>query len=139
MPRTKTISATARLPELVDSEPRPAHRADHAGALCVVVAFVLRRTTFGFETITVGTNPHAAHYAGINVNRIIILAMVLSGGFAGLAAASEVAGTNHFFQPGTFALLGFDGIAIALLARANPIAIIPAALPLGFAARRAPR
>ena len=55
----------------------------------LVVWFVLRRTTFGFETITVGTNPHAAHYAGINVGRIIILAMALSGGFAGLAAVSR--------------------------------------------------
>ena len=107
-------------------------------ALCVVVWFVLRRTTFGFETITVGTNPHAARYAGINVNRIIVLAMVLSGGFAGLAAASEVAGTNGFFQPGTFAFIGFDGIAIALLARTNPLAIIPASLLWGALLAGAP-
>lgn len=138
VPRTKPISDTARLPELFDSEPRL-----HAGllimvALCFVIAFVLKRTTFGFETITVGTNPHAARYAGISVNRIIILAMVLSGGFAGVAAASEVAGTNYFFQPGTFAFIGFDGIAIALLARANPIAILPAALLWGSLLSGAP-
>ncbi|MDH3707810.1 MAG: ABC transporter permease, partial [Acidimicrobiia bacterium] len=129
---------TARLPTLVDSQPNL-----HAGlfvmvGLCFVVAFVLRRTTFGFETITVGTNPHAAHYAGISVNRIIILAMALSGSFAGLAAASEVSGTNNFFQPGTFAFIGFDGIAIALLARANPIAIMPAALLWGSLLSGAP-
>ena len=107
-------------------------------ALCVVIWYVLRRTTFGLETITVGTNPHAARYAGISVNRIIVLAMVLSGGFAGLAAASEVAGTNGFFQPGTFAFIGFDGIAIALLARTNPLAIIPAALLWGALLSGAP-
>jgi ABC-type uncharacterized transport system permease subunit len=107
-------------------------------ALCFVVAFILKRTTFGFETITVGTNPHAAKYAGISVDRIIILAMLLAGGFAGIAAASEVAGTNFFFQPGTFAFIGFDGIAIALLARANPIAIIPAALLWGALLSGAP-
>jgi simple sugar transport system permease protein len=138
VPRTKEISPTARLPELVDSQP-----ALHWGlllmvALCFVVAFILKRTTFGFETITVGTNPHAANYAGISVDRIIILAMVLAGGFAGIAAASEVAGTNFFFQPGTFAFIGFDGIAIALLARANPIAIIPAALLWGALLSGAP-
>jgi simple sugar transport system permease protein len=72
------------------------------------------------------------------VNKIIILAMVLSGGFAGLAAVSEVAGTNGFFQPGTFAAIGFDGIAIALLARANPIAIIPAAFLWGSLLSGAP-
>ncbi len=138
VPRTKTISDTARLPGLIDSEPDL-----HTGlfllvALCLLVAFVLRRTTFGFETITVGTNPHAALYAGMSVNRIIILAMVLSGGFAGIAAASEVAGTNSFFQPGTFAFIGFDGIAIALLARANPIAILPAAFLWGSLLKGAP-
>jgi ABC-type uncharacterized transport system permease subunit len=138
VPRTAVIADGARLTELVDSEPNL-----HTGlllmiGLCIVVSFVLRRTTYGFETITVGTNPHAANYAGVNVNRIIILAMVFSGGFAGLAAASEVAGTNYFFQPGTFAFIGFDGIAIALLARGNPIAIIPAALLWGSLLAGAP-
>ena len=99
---------------------------------------LLKRTTFGLEVITVGTNPHAARYAGISVNRIIVLAMVLSGGFAGIAAASEVAGTNGFFQPGTFAFIGFDGIAIALLARTNPLGIIPAALLWGSLLSGAP-
>ena len=138
VPRTEGISETARLPELVDSQP-----SLHAGVfvmigLCIAVAFVLRRTTFGFETITVGTNPHAAHYAGISVNRIIIWSMALSGGFAGIAAASEVAGTNYFFQPGTFAFIGFDGIAIALLARGKPIPILAAALLWGSLLSGAP-
>ncbi len=138
VPRTEPIAPSARLPELVDSQP-PLHMGLFLMlGLCVVVSFVLRRTTFGFETITVGTNPHAARYAGISVNRIIIMAMVLSGGFAGLAAASEVSGTSHYFQPGTFAAMGFDGIAIALLARANPIAIIPAAFLWGSLLSGAP-
>jgi simple sugar transport system permease protein len=131
VPRTRSISPTAELPELVDSNPNL-----HAGvflliALAVLVWWVLRRTTFGFATITVGTNPHAAHYAGINVNRMIIVTLTLSGAFAGLAAVSEVAGTNHSYQPGTFALLGFDGIAIALLARAHPLGILAGAFLWG--------
>ena len=138
VPRTEPVSDTAILPELVDSQPNL-----HLGlfvmiAVCFVVAFVLNRTTFGFEVKTVGTNPHASHYAGVDVDRIIILAMALSGAFAGIAAASEVSGTNQFFQPGTFAFIGFDGIAIALLARANPIAIIPAALLWGSLLSGAP-
>jgi simple sugar transport system permease protein len=138
VPRTKEISPTARLPELFDSQPPLHWGLLLMVAVCFVVAFILKRTTFGFETITVGTNPHAARYAGISVDRIIILAMLLAGGFAGIAAASEVAGTNFFFQPGTFAFIGFDGIAIALLARANPIAIIPAALLWGALLSGAP-
>jgi simple sugar transport system permease protein len=138
VPRTERIADSAVLPELVDSQPNL-----HLGlfvmiALCFGLSFVLRRTTFGFETITVGTNPHAAHYAGISVSRIIILAMTFSGAFAGLGAASEVSGTNQFFQPGTFAFIGFDGIAIALLARAKPVAILPAALLWGSLLSGAP-
>ena len=138
VPRTKPISDTAYLPRFVSSNPPL-----HAGifllvATAVLVWWVLRRTTFGFATITTGTNPNAAHYAGINVNRMLILAMTISGGCAGLAAASEVAGTNHFFQPGTFANMGFDGIAIALLARANPLAILPSAFLWGALRAGAP-
>lgn len=138
VPRTKAISPTAVLPTIVDSQPNLHMGLFVLVALCFVVAFILSRTIFGFETITVGTNPNAAHYSGMNVNRIIILAMALSGAFAGIAAASEVSGTNGFFQPGTFAFIGFDGIAIALLARANPIAIIPASLLWGALLAGAP-
>jgi simple sugar transport system permease protein len=136
--RSEPIAPSAQLPELVDSNPPL-----HAGlfllvALAIVVWWVLRRTTFGFATITTGTNPHAAHYAGINVNRIIILAMSLSGAFAGIAAAGEIAGTNHAFQPGSFAGMGFDGIAIALLARANPLGILAASFLWGSLLAGAP-
>ncbi|MCY4192930.1 MAG: ABC transporter permease [bacterium] len=138
VPRTDPIADTAVLPELVDSQP-----VLHTGlfallGLCVVVAFMLNRTNFGFEIATVGLNPHAAHYAGMNVNRVIVLAMAAAGAFAGLAAASEVSGTNGHLQPGTFFLMGFDGIAIALLARTKPVAIIAAALLWGSMLSGAP-
>jgi simple sugar transport system permease protein len=130
-PRTRPVAAAARLPELFDSSPRL-----HVGtlvmiALCVFVSFLLLRTVYGFEVRTMGSNPSAAHYAGISVNRIIVTVMVLSGAMAGLAAAGEVSGTYHFFTPGALRSIGFDGIAIALLARANPYAILPAALLWG--------
>ena len=136
--RTNPISETAVLPELVDSQP-----SLHVGlfalvGMCLVVAFVLNRTTFGFEVETVGLNPHASLYAGINVNRVIVASMAASGAFAGLAAASEISGTTGFFQPGTFLLMGFDGIAIALLARTNPVAIVAAALLWGSMLSGAP-
>ncbi len=138
VPRTEQIADGAVLPQLVDSEPNLHFGLFVMIAVAVVLAFVIARTTFGFEVITVGTNPNAARYAGINVNRIIVSSMALSGAFAGVAAASEVSGTNQFFQPGTFAFIGFDGIAIALLARANPVAILPAALLWGSLLAGAP-
>ena len=124
VPHTVPIADNARLPELFGSQPPL-----HVGllvmlALCVVVWFILKRTTFGFEVRTVGANAHAARYAGMGVNRTIIAVMALSGAFAGLAGASEVSGTVGFLSPGVFVGIGFDAIAIALLARANPFGII---------------
>jgi general nucleoside transport system permease protein len=100
-------------------------------ALAILVWFVLQRTSFGFEIRTVGTNADAARYAGMNVGRTIFLAMAISGLLAGLAGAGEISGTNGFLSPGVFINIGFDSIAIALLARANPFAIIPASILWG--------
>ncbi len=84
VPRTATIPAAGRLPELVGSEP-PLHLGFFVMiGLCAVVWFILRRTNFGFEVRTVGINPNAAKYAGMGVSRTIILVMSISGAFAGL-------------------------------------------------------
>ena len=124
VPRTATIPDAGRLPELVGSEP-PLHLGFLVMiSLCAVAWFILKRTNFGFEVRTVGVNPNAAKYAGMGVNRTIILVMAISGAFAGLAGASEISGTSGFLSPGVFVAIGFDSIAIALLARANPFAII---------------
>ena len=131
VPRTATIGDNGILPQLYDSEPTLHWGVFVMVLVCFTVAYILKRTNFGFETITVGINPNAAHYAGMSVKKIIIASMTLSGLFAGLAAAGEVSGTNQFYNPGHFGFMGFDGIAIALLARGNPIGIIPASLLWG--------
>jgi simple sugar transport system permease protein len=131
VPRTKPIADSARLPELVDSVPRLSLATVLMVLLCIGIWFLLQRTTIGFEVRTVGANPSAAHYAGISVGVIVVFVMALSGGIAGFTAATEVSGTHYFYQPGQYAAVGFDGIAIALLARANPFAIIPAAFLWG--------
>jgi len=100
--------------------------------LAVACWWMLSRSTLGFRFNTVGANKHAARYAGINISRIVTLSMVLGGGLAGLAGALEAAGTLHRFEPAIGGTLGFDGITIALLARANPLATIPAALLVGI-------
>ena len=92
----------------------------------------LIRTTEGFRFNTVGLNPNAARYAGISVKRTVVLAMAVSGALAGMGGAVETMGVVGRFEPGFNAGLGFDGITIALLARANPIATIPAAILVGI-------
>jgi len=124
VPRTADLPASARLPEVIATSP-PMHLGFFlAITLCTLVWFILKRTTFGFEVRTVGTNANAAKYAGMGVNRTIISVMALSGAFAGLAGAGEITGTAGFLSPGVFVGIGFDAIAIALLARANPFGII---------------
>lgn len=127
-PQTPTIEPSAELPLLFGANYRL-----HAGfILAVVMAFViwwlLKKTTIGFEIRTVGSNPDAAQYAGMSITRNFVLAMALSGGLAGLAGVSQVLGLQHKLQSSFSAGYGFDSIAIALLAKSNPIAIIPAAL-----------
>lgn len=100
--------------------------------LAVVVAWLLRRTTLGFEFETVGRNRFAAAYAGISINKMVLLAMAMAGGLAGLAGAIEFVEISPYrYQSGIAGSLGFDGITIALLARGNPLGTIPAALLVG--------
>lgn len=80
----------------------------------------LNRTTLGFELRTVGTNPNAARYSGMSVRRNLIFAMALSGALAGLAGTIEISGVQFNMKPDFFSGLGFDAIAVALLARSNP-------------------
>ncbi len=108
----------------------------HIGLVLMIFAvwftgWFLHRTTLGFELRTVGINPDAARYSGMNVKLNMALAMALSGALAGLAGAIEVAGVQFNMQPGFFGGVGFDAIAVALLARSNPRAMIPAGLLWG--------
>jgi simple sugar transport system permease protein len=108
----------------------------HIGLLVMLAAvwltdWFLTRTTPGFELRTVGTNPNAARYAGMNVRRSIVLALALSGGLAGLAGGIEISAVQFNMKPEFFAGLGFDAIAVALLARTEPKNMIAAGLLWG--------
>ena len=96
-----------------------------------ITDWFLERTTPGFELKTVGANQNAARYSGMSVPRNIILAMALSGALAGLAGAIEISGVEHHMLPRFFAGVGFDAIAVALLARTNPKQMIWAGLLWG--------
>jgi ABC-type uncharacterized transport system permease subunit len=113
----------------------------HLGLAFAVVAalfvwIVLVRTKWGYEIRVIGENPRAASYAGISLVRNIILVMVLSGGLAGLAGMSEVAGISHRLQKGLTVGYGFTAIIVAWLGRLNPwgvllVAFLLAALLVG--------
>lgn len=94
-----------------------------------VIWFLLNKTILGFEIRSVGLNAHASEYAGMSAKRTIIVSMVISGALAGLGGVVEGLGTfeNVFVQHSSPAI-GFDGMAVSLLAANSPIGIFFAAL-----------
>jgi general nucleoside transport system permease protein len=105
----------------------------HLGVLLAAVAAVLvwwlmRFTTLGFAIRAVGENPRAAAYAGHNITRVIILTALISGGLAGLAGVGEAAGLHFQVMAGISTGYGYTGIVIAMLARLNPLGVVPSAI-----------
>lgn len=128
--RTPEIAEGARLPVIMEGL-----RIHWGFPLALLVAlgvwYLLWKTTLGFEIRTVGANPDAAKYAGINFKRIIILTMALSGLLAGMAGAVEVTGLNYRHELGFSIGYGFDAIAIALLGKTHPMGVVLASILFG--------
>ena len=99
--------------------------------MTVVVSWLLNRTTLGFEIRTVGSNPDAARYAGMRPRMLIVLTMSMCGLLAGLAGTAVVLGVTHSMTSSFGTSVGFDAIAVALLARSNPYGIIFSGLLFG--------
>lgn len=134
LPRTVPILESAQLPK-IGFVPTGFLLAL---AVALFISWLINRTTLGFKFNTVGSNKFAAAYAGIKIKYIVIGSMILSGGLAGMGGAIETLGITNRFEPAFNKGLGFDGITIALLARANPIATIPAAFLVGILRSGAP-
>ncbi len=138
--KASKIPQTARLAKAFDL-PRLVPTRLHLGALiAIILAFLvyilLWRTTLGYRIRAVGQNPHASRYAGINVKKQIVLALLFSGAFAGLAGAIKVFGVNHRMitdgsATGFTGSAGFNGIVAALFGQLHPLGTIPAAFLFG--------
>lgn len=94
--------------------------------------YLLTRTALGLKIRWVGQNPHAATYAGVDVRKTIFTTMMISGAIAGLVGLQSVAYISKYFTPNIARGLGFTGLAIALLARNNPIGVVFAGLLFSF-------
>ena len=134
IPQTARLSEAFRLPRWI---PTRLHLgALIAVALAVLVYFLLWRTSWGYRIRAVGQNPHASKYAGIKVKNYVVLALVLSGAFAGLAGAMQVYGVNFRMitdgsASGFTGSAGFNGIVAALFGQLHPIGTIPASILFG--------
>lgn len=98
----------------------------------IIIAFIIDRTTFGYELKAVGFNRHASEYAGIKANRSIIMSMMIAGAMAGLGGATFYVGYASNIQIGVLPTQGFDGIAVSLLGGNSPWGVFGAAVFFGM-------
>ena len=98
---------------------------------CIVVWFILEKTTLGFNLKAVGANKYCAEYAGIKIHKSIMISMAIAGSLAGLAGLTYYCGYSNLMEMGKMPNEGFDGIAVALLGNCSPIGVFLAAIFFG--------
>ncbi len=142
IPHTSEIAQAARLPRLyaifkflnIDF---PAYNQVNVSffiaiGVAILAYYILWKTNLGYEIRAVGYSPLAAEYGGISVAKNIVLAMVISGAFAGLVGTNEIMGFKYRWRQELFTGLGFNGIAVALLGKNHPLGVVLAAILFGI-------
>jgi general nucleoside transport system permease protein len=135
----KAAGPTNKLPDVLETAMLPQFSLfsqANAGVFlalgcCILFAVINGWTVRGFEWKIMGLDPTFAYYGGVDVPRRAISAMLVSGAIAGLGGAEEVMGVYRAFFDGFSPGYGFDGIAVAMLANFNPLAVIAAAALFG--------
>jgi general nucleoside transport system permease protein len=125
------ITGSATLPHVGGPPPQVGVGFLIALAAAGATAWLLSRSTLGFQFRTVGASPSAARSAGISVERAWVLAFLIAGGLAGLSAATIVQGQAQPLTTTSYGTYGFDGITVALLGRARPFGVVLAGLLFG--------
>lgn len=98
----------------------------------ILIGFILNKTVLGYELKAVGFNRDAAEYAGMSVNKNIVIAMMISGALSGLAGVTQYIGNASNIQIGVMPSQGFDGIAVSLLGANSPLGIFISAIFFGL-------
>lgn len=136
IPQTDRLPVESTLPRLHEIFPFLADSRAHFGfVLAVLLAllmwWILKYTPLGYEARAVGLNPWASETGGISVAATTVKALCISGALAGLAGVTEVMGVHFRLFDQFSSGFGFTGIAVALLAKNNPIGVIAAAILFG--------
>ncbi|MCU0373484.1 MAG: ABC transporter permease [Ignavibacteria bacterium] len=100
--------------------------------LAVVLYFIIYKTIYGYSIRSVGKNPLASKYFGININKVYILSFVAGAGITSLVGINFIFGYKGYYELGFSNNLGFTAIAVSLLAKNNPIGIIFSAFLFGI-------
>lgn len=131
MPISPMIEKSAYIPQFFQ-QPIRFHLGFFIALLfAYLVYWLLFKTKWGLTLRTVGANPRAARYAGMNIKQTTIVAMSLSGALAGMAGAVQILAVNHSMALGLSSGYGFDSIALALIGNNNPIGVLFASLLFG--------
>jgi simple sugar transport system permease protein len=109
----------------------------HIGFLIALVIvfliwYLLSKTRLGYEMRASGLGKEAAKFAGIKVNKTMLIAALLSGGIAGIAGAMEIGGIHYHLIDSVSGGLGYSGVIVATLSSLNPLACIPSAFFIGL-------
>jgi general nucleoside transport system permease protein len=129
---TRDVLASARIPALFPEVLDRAHWGIFIAILAaVVIWWILNRAVLGYEVRTVGRNQDAARYAGMRVNRLVVLTMAVAGALAGMAGAIETLGLNFKFAPEFTGSAGFEGITVALLGKVHPLGVVLSSFLIG--------
>ena len=134
-----TVPAQTTLIPLVHRMPQIPFSRIHIGLIIGLAAllgmhWVIRRTTLGYQLRVMSANKSAARHSGMNVPRLTLYGLIISGGFAGLAGASEVLAIKGLFQANWNPQYGMTAIPLVFLARLNGWAVIPFAFFFSFLA-----
>ena len=128
--QTVPIAESARLPRIL--KPTQLSASIYVAVILVALTYyLLQKTTLGYEIRATGLNPSAAENAGINIDRGMILAMVISGAMAGLGGSGEIMGVHRRFIEGFSPGYGWDGLAVALVGGLHPVGALLAAVLFG--------
>jgi len=126
-PMSKSFQASALLPTLLKGS--SLHPGPFIGIiLCLLFHFILNYTPFGFRTKMLGSNPHAARYAGVNSRKQVMIILIIGAIIGGLSGAIEVMGLKRRVYMEFVTGVGYESVAVALLAGGNPIGVILSAL-----------
>ncbi len=100
-------------------------------AIAIVLWWILKRSRWGYELKVIGDNPDVARYAGMNVKKMIVVVMMISGLMGGFAGSVQILGLQHRLQHGFSPGYGYTAIIVAWLSRLNPFTTILVAFLMG--------
>lgn len=128
---TPFIPDAVRLPSIL--QPSPLNASFFiALALCIGLWFLINRTAWGRQISVLGISPEFSRFAGFACRKLSLSSALLSGGLHGLAGAAAILGTYFTCHQGFYSGMGWNAFSAALIAGANPLALIPSSFLMGF-------